>query len=165
MVGVGACCHRPVKLPETDNQEALSLFLYPSLSIYHNSLPCAQSDSYLSTAYFLDSLNPLSLFNLTFKFFICLLCFSLFIIHHLSSLCNFCHFHSIKHRFLLFIQSKLQFLHNFFSIVHMGKRKENLDEQNKYRRISQILDKLGTCIEIHPITDKELLFQNIMLIF
>lgn len=32
MVGAGACCHRPVKLPETGNQEALSLSL--SLLIY-----------------------------------------------------------------------------------------------------------------------------------
>lgn len=95
MVGVGACCHRPVKLPETGNQEALSLSLFPSLSIYHNSLPCAQPDSYLSTAHFPDSLSP-SAFSIALSFFFFFLsesfgplCCLLFIIHRLSSLCIF----------------------------------------------------------------------------
>lgn len=56
MVGSGACCQRPVKLPETSNQEAFSLSHSPSLSIYHNSPPCAQCDSYLSAFFFWLSL-------------------------------------------------------------------------------------------------------------
>lgn len=50
MVGAGARCHRPVKLPETGNQEAPSLSPSPSSSIYHDSAPRAHTDSYLAAA-------------------------------------------------------------------------------------------------------------------
>ncbi len=64
MVGAGACCHRPVKLPETSNQK-LSPFCTLPLYLSITTLLHALADSHLSAAVFRRLSQSFDTFALT----------------------------------------------------------------------------------------------------
>lgn len=87
MVGAGACCHRPVKLPETGNQEALPLSPSPSpfLSIYHNFPLCSHLSAVFPSSRLSQSLGSHS-HSVVFSFSIFYL--NLSVLHISPPVCN-----------------------------------------------------------------------------